>query len=169
MMNNNIINSYSYLFRMHLISGVCCIPLPFEVKAGTKDEARFAKTELSARGSVGILTYDLVIDEGSIPPEKMAVMFSVPFDYSLYSNWYAVGVFSSTQKCDNELFKLMYNDNQSGFVRGTAKDGHILHTHGEVVIQAAMSDNHNSILRVRVKQIDKSQVGELNINKISGI
>ena len=53
------------------------------------------------------------------------------------------------------------NNDQSGFVRGTAKDGHTIHTHGEVVIQAAMSDNHNSILKVRVKQIGKSRVGEL--------
>ena len=90
---------------MHLISGVCSKPLPFEVHAGTKAEALFIKTGLSARGSVGVFTYDLR-NTASIPPQKMAVMFSVPFDYSLYSNWYAVGVFSSTQKCDYELFNL---------------------------------------------------------------
>uniref|UniRef100_A0A0E9SCQ8 Uncharacterized protein n=1 Tax=Anguilla anguilla TaxID=7936 RepID=A0A0E9SCQ8_ANGAN len=36
-------------------------------------------------------------------------MFSVPFDYSLYENYFALGLFETARACDSSLYDLMYN------------------------------------------------------------
>ena len=144
-----------------MVSGVCSKPLPFEVQPGTKYEALFVKTPGSARGAVGVFTYDLC-KTGSSCIEKIAVMFSVPFDYRIYSNWYAVGVFDSNKRCDGELYNELYNSNHSGLLRGAAKYDPIRHTHGNLVIDAAMSNTHTPHLLVKVHQDKK---GKLSLPK----
>jgi hypothetical protein len=150
---HNIVNNYSdHLIRFHLISGGCLKPLPFEINPVTRDNAVFAKTGNTARGSVGVFTYDLSLN-GSDSTKKMAVMFSVPYDFNLYSNWHAVGVFDSNQICDYELYSEMYYKDNSDFVRGKAADGSLKYEHRDVVIHASMSDNYTPYLRLTVNNI----------------
>ncbi|CAL8318426.1 unnamed protein product [Lota lota] len=99
---------------MHVTSGHCFKPLPLEVKPATKDTAIFKKTPHTACGTVGVFTYDL-FNTSSQTMEKLAVMFSVPYDFNLYSNWFAVGVFSSNKNCDHDLYREMYYNNKCGF------------------------------------------------------
>ena len=95
---HNIVNNYSdHLIRFHLISGGCLKPLPFEINPVTRDNAVFAKTGNTARGSIGVFTYDLSLN-GSDSTKKMAIMFSVPYDFNLYSNWHAVWECSTATK-----------------------------------------------------------------------
>ncbi|CAL8381812.1 unnamed protein product [Arctogadus glacialis] len=139
-------------WRFHLKSGGCRKPLPFEINPATSGNAVFAKTGNTARGSIGVFTYDLSLN-GSDSTKKMAVMFSVPYDFNLYSNWHAVGVFDSNKICDHELYSEMYYKNNSNFVRGKAADGIVEYKHRDVVIMASMSDSYTPYLRLKVKQI----------------
>ncbi|CAL8243559.1 unnamed protein product [Lota lota] len=135
-----------------LTSGGCSKPLPLKLNPATRNKALFAKTPHTARGTVGVFTYDLC-KTGSIATEKIAVMFSVPYDFNLYSNWYAVGVFSCTKSCDYDLYCEMYYNNESGFVRGKAADGSLQYKQRDVVIKASMSDTYTPYLKLKVKQI----------------
>ena len=56
-----------------------------------------------ATGVVGVLCY-------YIPDRKVSlcILFSVPFDYNLYSNWWDVQVFSGKKSPDNQLYNDMY-------------------------------------------------------------
>ena len=56
-----------------------------------------------ARGTVGVFTYTL--SDGN----TIAVMWSVPFDYNLYSNWWNVLAFRGKKYANKELFDYMYS------------------------------------------------------------
>ena len=150
--NNNIIHYYSdYLIRTYQLCGHCTIPLESVINPGANESSLFAKTSYSLRGVVGVFTYDLYRN-GSIATEKMAVMFSVPFDFNFYSNWFAVGVFNSNKKCDYNLYYEMYYNNGSNFKRGKAKDGAITYKWRKGVIKALMFDTYTPLLKVIVSE-----------------
>ena len=122
-------------------------------KPGAYDSSLFAKTPSLLRGSPGVFTYDLSLN-GSSTTDEMAVMFSVPFNFNFYENWFAVGVFSGNKKCDYDLYHELYYDNSRGrFERGKAKDGAVTYTYGKVVIEASMSDTYTPLLKVSVNEI----------------
>ena len=59
-----------------------------------------------ARGAVGVLTYYIPdIDK------TLAVMYSVPFDYNWYSNWFDVWLYSGKRRANYNLWYQMYYDN----------------------------------------------------------
>ena len=59
-----------------------------------------------ARGAVGVLTYYIPhIDK------TLAVMYSVPFDYNWYSNWFDVWLYSGKRRANYNLCYQMYYDN----------------------------------------------------------
>ena len=53
----------------------------------------FTKEGGAACGAVGVMTYDLYHRDHRDSGEKVAVMFSVPYDNNMYKNWFAVGVY----------------------------------------------------------------------------
>jgi hypothetical protein len=55
------------------------------------------------RGTDGVVTF--------FTPDKhtIAIMWSVPFNYSMFINWWNVAVFPSERKASKELFDEMYN------------------------------------------------------------
>ena len=57
-----------------------------------------------ARGAVGVFTYYI---KGL--NKTFAIMYSVPFDYNLYSNWWNVKLYSGRQEATKEVFKEMYD------------------------------------------------------------
>ncbi|XP_059927647.1 DELTA-sagatoxin-Srs1a-like [Gadus macrocephalus] len=138
--------------RFHLMSGGCLKTLPFDINPGTRDTATFEKTRHTAEGSIGVFTFDLSLNS-SDPTKKMAVMFSVPYDFNRHSNWHAVGVFNSDEICDDDLYCKMFNDNSSCFVRGKAADGSLKYEHRDVVIHASMSDTCTPELKLKVEQV----------------
>ena len=75
----------------------------------SKEAAVFPARKTSgpvATGAVGVLCY-------YIPDKKMSlcVLFSVPFDYNLYSNWWDVKVFSGKKSPNHQLYVDMYYGN----------------------------------------------------------
>ncbi|XP_061600026.1 DELTA-sagatoxin-Srs1a-like [Cololabis saira] len=135
--------------RVHLVSGSSEAPLPPMLKPSEAGSARFVKS-VGARGSVGVFTYDLVHQSSKQHGGKMAVMFSVPYDFNLYSNWYAVGMFGGDQPCDKDLYELMYKGGEKGFVRGKAKGPGLTHRMDRVTVRATMSDSYRPVLKVDV-------------------
>uniref|UniRef100_A0A8D0D3E6 Uncharacterized protein n=1 Tax=Sander lucioperca TaxID=283035 RepID=A0A8D0D3E6_SANLU len=139
--------------QVYTKSGFCKSPLPPTLGPSEFGKAQFNKTLYSARGAVGVFTYDLQNKSKEECLEKVAIMFSVPYDYILYSNTYAVGVFDHYKKCDESLFEEMCNIKHphSGFVRGKAKDSQSLTHKGEhVTVRATMSNSGTSVVKVQV-------------------
>ncbi|KAK0133520.1 DELTA-sagatoxin-Srs1a [Merluccius polli] len=145
---------------MHIVSGRVDTPLPSVIEVATTGRAVFTKTTGTATGAVGVFTYDLV-NSGSETLCKIAVMFSVPFDFDFYDNLFAVGVFESNVECDYELYDLMYYKPQRGFLRDLALHDHRKFKHGDIVIEASMTNTATPHLKVTVKQEHTSQVGEM--------
>ena len=59
-----------------------------------------------ATGVVGVLTY-------YIPglDKTLAVMFSIPFDYNLYSNWWDMKLYSGKKRADHGMYEDLYYGN----------------------------------------------------------
>ena len=71
------------------------------------DKAGFSSAEKTsgpvATGTVGVVSYEL---EGT--GFRLAIMYSTPFDYDLYSNWFKMAVINKTTKTDYSLYEDMY-------------------------------------------------------------
>lgn len=112
--------------------------------------AMFNKTTGAATGAVGVFTYDLVNADLNDYSHVLAVMFSVPYDRNLYSNWFGVGIFERGNECDYNLYNVMYNGSENSFVRSKA-DGSCISYEGDyIVVGASMSDSGEAVLRVDV-------------------
>ena len=61
------------------------------------------KTKGSARGVVGVVAYYVQPIRSTI-----AVMFSVPFDYGLYQNWWNVKLYYGKRRADYKIYEEMY-------------------------------------------------------------
>ncbi|KAI6060344.1 Toxin PsTX-20A-like protein [Aix galericulata] len=75
-------------FRSYCFSGKIRTVLPFEIGPHSIGRCIFAKTPYSLRGSVGVL----VCKASSF---SLAIMFSNPFDYNLYSIEFALELFKT--------------------------------------------------------------------------
>ncbi|KAM9813325.1 DELTA-sagatoxin-Srs1a-like [Neosynchiropus ocellatus] len=139
--------------RVFIESGGCDVPLPCVVGPYSSVSALFNKTTGSAAGSVGVFTYDLLNADLNDYSHVLAVMFSVPYDRNIYSNWFAVGVLERGSGCDYALYDLMYNASERSFVRAKA-DGSSVSFQGDYIIaSASMSDAGEAVLRVELNDI----------------
>lgn len=59
-----------------------------------------------ARGTVGVLTYHIAARN-----QTAALMWSVPYDYNLYSNWWNFEVRSGRVAASRSLYQSLYNSN----------------------------------------------------------
>ncbi|XP_056147323.1 uncharacterized protein LOC130122435 [Lampris incognitus] len=148
---NNGSSSYTLANpRVFTESGNCEVPLPPMVGPYSSVSAFFNKTTASATGTVGVFTYDLFNPDLNDYSHVMAVMFSVPYDRNLYSNWFAVGIFDRGDECDYNLYDIMYNGSENNFVRAKADGSSIGYEGDYVVVRASMSDSGEAVLRVDV-------------------
>lgn len=131
-------------------SGRCFVPLPPTIRSSVSGDALFSKIANTARGTVGIFTYDLLNNSTKECTEKIAVMYKVPFDLNLKSNAYALGVFGISTQCNQDLFREMSKNTNTTFVRGKAKGPSLTHKSDTVTIMATMSDCHQPVMRVQV-------------------
>ncbi|KAK6471258.1 DELTA-stichotoxin-Hcr4a-like [Huso huso] len=134
--------------RIYTFSGYNLNPPQPTIKKESTAVCSFSKTSYTARGSVGVLTYDVI--KNNDPVECIAMMFSVPFDYNWYKNWFAIGSFSVGKTCDHALYNRMYHKGEDGFIRRQATDGIIEFTGKAVVIKATMSAAGRSIMKIEV-------------------
>lgn len=83
----------------------------------------------------------------------LAVMFSVPYDYNIYNNWFAVGIYEKGRECDKGLFKEMYNEKKQeehGFVREEANGSGIDYVGSYLDVKATMNPLGKAIMKVEV-------------------
>lgn len=113
----------------------------------------FTKSGSSATGAIGVLTYDLYENTHKDAIECLAIMFSVPWDYNLYKNWFAVGIYKKDRTCDEALYKEMYYEKKQkehGFVREEAVGSGINYVGNYVDVKATMCPLENAIMKVEV-------------------
>uniref|UniRef100_UPI0037E77057 uncharacterized protein n=1 Tax=Semicossyphus pulcher TaxID=241346 RepID=UPI0037E77057 len=146
-------NSSEYTLRnpsVYMYSGFCEIPLTPALLPSESGSAVFAKNPNTMWGCTGVFTYDLHNKSTRDYDGKMAVMFSNPYDFSSYSNWFAVGVFSMNTQCDYSLYDKMYYKEQMGFARGKAEEFNLTYKSEPVVIRATMTDSYKPVIKVKV-------------------
>ncbi|XP_029383112.1 bryoporin-like [Echeneis naucrates] len=148
----NLTNNYCLLDpKVHLESGGCHSPPQPTVRPLKTEVCNFSKTSAKTSGAVGVLTYDLFERQSNRATETIAIMFSVPYDYNLYKNWFAVGIFQQGKECNEALYKEMYyNKEQQNFVREEAHGSGITFEGGRVDIKATMSPMGRSIMKVEL-------------------
>ena len=139
---------------MHIESGCCAIPLSPLIQPCDSDMVQFIKTPHTARGSAAVFTYDLQRKDTDKPTEKIAVMFSVSYDFNLYSNKYAVGIVEMSKKCDYDLYSEMYSGTDEAFMRGKASGPYLIYKGKQVTIMAAMSDTYQPVIKLQVSELE---------------
>lgn len=78
-------------------------------------------------------------------------MFSVPYDYNMYKNWFAVGMYDQGKECNESLYKEMYyNKEQKGFIREEAHGNGITFEGKQLDIKATMSPMGRAIMKVEL-------------------
>ncbi|KAJ4919529.1 hypothetical protein JOQ06_026145 [Pogonophryne albipinna] len=141
--------------RMYIYSGNCATPFPSTIAPGASGKALFSKYADAATGCVGLLTYDLLNKDTNQTAEKIAVMFSAPFNFNFYSNLYAVGVFDKSKLCDYDLYYQMYYGNDIRLKRQHADGSSLSYVGGNITIKATMSDSYQPVIKVQVSQNKK--------------
>ena len=83
--------------------------------------------------------------------KMLVVMYSVPYDHNLYSNWCGVGIFDFVADTSG-YFDMMYNNTERGFKRKDFWSNLDPLTYKEdsmFVVQATMDNNHKPDIKVR--------------------
>ncbi|XP_026171019.1 DELTA-stichotoxin-Hcr4a-like [Mastacembelus armatus] len=137
--------------KVFLESGNCHSPPQPTVRPLKTEVCIFSKSSAKATGTVGVLTYDLFERQSNSPTETVAIMFSVPYDYNMYKNWVAVGLYGLGKECNESLYKEMYyNKEQRGFVRDEAKGSGLTYEGAKLDIKVTMSPMGRAIMKVEV-------------------
>lgn len=148
----NITNNYCLVDpKVYLDSGNCHSPPQPTVRPLQTEVCNFSKTSAKASGAVGVLTYDLFERQSNCAREKLAIMFSVPYDYNMYKNWSAVGIYNVDKECNEALYKEMYyNKEMEGFKREEAKGCCLTYEGNNLDILCTMSPMGRAIMKVEV-------------------
>ncbi|XP_029013621.1 bryoporin-like [Betta splendens] len=140
--------------RVYMSSGFCQHPPQPTVRVGRTEVCSFTKDDNTATGAVGLLTYDLFHMQSRACSERLALMFSVPFDHNLYRNRLAVGVLERACACDRALYERMYDGKDGGggggFARADASGGGLEHAAASVDVRATMSTVGRAIVKVEL-------------------
>nr|XP_057924273.1 DELTA-sagatoxin-Srs1a-like [Doryrhamphus excisus]XP_057924274.1 DELTA-sagatoxin-Srs1a-like [Doryrhamphus excisus] len=137
--------------KVFLESGNCHSPPQPTVRPLKTEVCNFTKTGGSTAGAVGVLTYEIFVPHNSSPLEKLAIMFSVPYDYNFYKNWLGVGLYPSDRDTDEKLYKEMYYDkDMKNFVREEAKGCCVDFYDTKMDIKVTMSPMGRAIMKVEV-------------------
>lgn len=139
-------------FRVHMESGFVFSPPTPTLLPGKTEVFSFTKDDSPATGAVGVMTYELFHMQQRCSTKLIDIMFSVPYDYNFYANWLGIGVFPKEVACDHELFDLMYNKDEQGFVRQKAYGAGIAYKGGpgSVDIRACMNDEGKAIIKMEL-------------------
>ncbi|KAJ7992375.1 hypothetical protein DPEC_G00277870 [Dallia pectoralis] len=153
----NVTSAYCLINpKVYMSSGFCHHPPQPTVRITQTEVCSFTKDDDTATGAVGVLTYDLFHMQRRVCSERVAVMFSVPYDYNFYKNWLAVGVFEATRPCDKQLYKHMYQEKDfSNFARSEANGSGLEYKANDVDLRATMSNVGKAI--VKLELYDKIQ------------
>lgn len=148
----NLTNTYCLIDpKVFLENGHIHSPPQPTVRPLKTEVCNFTKGSGKASGAVGVLTYDLFGRNANSAKEILAIMFSVPFDYRMYKNWIAVGIYNQGKECNENLYKEMYyNKEQEGFVRQEANGCGITFEGRSLDVRATMSPMGRAIMKVEI-------------------
>ncbi|XP_068455403.1 DELTA-thalatoxin-Avl1a-like [Clinocottus analis] len=137
--------------KVYLDSGNCHSPPQPTVRPLKTEVCNFSKSSGKATGAVGVMTYDLFQRSSNSAREKLAIMFSVPYDNNMYKNWLALAIYGMDKECDKKLYKEMYDTKEpQGFVREEAKGCGLTFEGGSLDIKATMSPLGRCMMKVEV-------------------
>uniref|UniRef100_A0A3B4A5R2 DELTA-sagatoxin-Srs1a n=1 Tax=Periophthalmus magnuspinnatus TaxID=409849 RepID=A0A3B4A5R2_9GOBI len=138
--------------RVHTQSGKCFDPLPPVIEASSSGNGLFKKTPNTARGAVGVFTYDLYNNSSGQCVGRMAVMYKVPFNLNMKQNACALGVVDVSTECDKHLFRRMSKGTDQDFSREKGKGPSLTHSGDFVTIRANMSDCYTPTIKIQVSE-----------------
>ncbi|XP_030611519.1 DELTA-stichotoxin-Hcr4a-like [Archocentrus centrarchus] len=137
--------------KVFLESGNCHSPPQPTVRPQNTEVCNFSKGKGKAKGAVGVLTYDLFKRENNRADETLAIMFSVPFDYNMYKNSFALGIYKKGKECNESLYKEMYyNKEKVGFVREEPKGSGLTFEGSCLDIKGTMCPLGRAIMKVEI-------------------
>lgn len=132
-------------------SGFCKHPPQPTVRGSLSEVCSFVKDDNTATGAVGLLTYDLFHKQSRVCSQRMAIMFSVPYERTLYKNRLAVGVVDQSRACDKALYQQMYDGKElTSFSRCENTSSGLEYTAQYVDLKATMSTNGKAIVKVEL-------------------
>lgn len=149
---SNVTNNYCLVNpKVYTESGEIYNPPQPTVRPLKTEVCCFTKSSGKATGSVGVMTYDLFERSRNDYIETLAIMFSVPWDYNIYKNWFAVGIYGKGRNCDESLYKEMYNEkNPKQFVREPATGSGINYMGNYLDVRATMGPLGKAVMKVEV-------------------
>uniref|UniRef100_A0A8C4XCN3 Uncharacterized protein n=1 Tax=Erpetoichthys calabaricus TaxID=27687 RepID=A0A8C4XCN3_ERPCA len=130
--------------------GVNVIPPQPTIKAHTAEACSFSKRKFTPCGSVGVMTYNICENIQNKSNKCLAIMFSVPFDYTYYDNWFGVRILKNDEACNQDLFNKLYYNVEYGFGRKKALEGMISYSGEGIEINAVMSNAAECILKLEI-------------------
>ncbi|XP_028332162.1 DELTA-thalatoxin-Avl1b-like [Gouania willdenowi] len=148
----NLTSNYCLLNpQVYMDSGFAYSPPQPTLIPGKTEVFSFTKDDNNATGAVGVVTYDFFNTDARRIESKLALMFSVPYDYNFYKNWLSVGIFDVSTPCDEKLYDKMYNDKDfTNFVRQKADGSGIKFTSDQLVLRATMNDDGKAIVKLDI-------------------
>ncbi|XP_068455405.1 DELTA-sagatoxin-Srs1a-like [Clinocottus analis] len=137
--------------KVHMESGFVYNPPQPTLRSSLTEVCSFTKDDNTASGAVGVMTYELFNMKDRHCNEVVAVMFSVPYDYSFYKNWLGVGIFERDRACDDKLFDHMYNGKDfTNFERHEADGSGVTYRGRSMDVRACMSDEGTAIIKMEL-------------------
>uniref|UniRef100_A0A8C3SFQ3 Uncharacterized protein n=1 Tax=Chelydra serpentina TaxID=8475 RepID=A0A8C3SFQ3_CHESE len=142
--------------RTYCFSGRALIDPVTRILPGKSGSSVFVKTSYSARGSVGVLSYES-------EAFTLAIMFSNPFDRLLYSTEFAIELFGGRKHFHSmeRLYHYMYDDGPPYMsktyrrVKLEIQEGQLEVINEEIQVTATMSSFDKSIIKVQIEQKDR--------------
>ncbi|XP_066507591.1 DELTA-stichotoxin-Hcr4a-like [Hoplias malabaricus] len=136
--------------RVFTSSGYSHSPPQPTVRKGTMESCSFTKNPEKAYGCVGVLTYDVCTNNKSDAVCRLAIMFSVPYNYTRYENWFALGIFDANRGCDESLFNLMYYESGGPFIRDNCSGNEQKYSNTNLIVKGTMSPRAKAILKMEL-------------------
>ncbi|KAM9843337.1 uncharacterized protein ACBR49_012551 [Aulostomus maculatus] len=137
--------------KVYMSSGFSHHPPQPTIRSTFTEVCSFIKDDHTATGAVGLLTYDLFHMQSRVCSDRVAIMFSVPYDHNLYKNRLAVGVFETSLACNEQLYEQMYDGKDlSNFCRSEEHGCGLLHKATYVDLRATMSSIGKAIVKVEL-------------------
>uniref|UniRef100_A0A8C8SPS2 Uncharacterized protein n=1 Tax=Pelusios castaneus TaxID=367368 RepID=A0A8C8SPS2_9SAUR len=126
-----------------------------KIQPGSSGSCVFVKTSYSARGSVGVLSYESDVF-------TLAILFSNPFDRILYNSEFAIEVFPDRKHFYSmeSLYQYMNNHRPpyqcESFARMElkveTKEKELRVSSQEIQVNATMSDKDKAIIKVQIEE-----------------
>ncbi|XP_042364579.1 LOW QUALITY PROTEIN: bryoporin-like [Plectropomus leopardus] len=141
--------------KVFMESGFTSSPPQPTLRSGETEVCSFTKDDHTASGAVGVLTYELFHMGSRLCDEQIAVMFSVPFDYNIYKNWLALGLFPKDKPCDKEVYDTMYTSKDFvSFSRHEADGSGVVYKGTKMIVRGCMSNEGKAIIKLELYDRD---------------